>query len=161
MTKEKSTQIHTPGLVSDCGPSFDHVRSIDLPIPEARRRRLMQERSTNIGASKVAVIAHRQIVFGKLTKVFPFEIVTYCVQQTGGPTGVYTGGPNGRYPYSAGARPATARPARPNWPKAAAALAAAAFSAALADANVRGASRSGARIPKVKVRVKRCTFVAP
>ena len=27
-------------------------------------------------------LAHWQIVFGKLTKVFPFAIVTYCVQQT-------------------------------------------------------------------------------
>src|SRR3984893_16011035 len=95
---------------------------------------------------RLPLIAHRQIVCGKLTKVFPFAIVTYCVQQTGvytgGPTGVYTGVPNGGYPYPAGARPATARPARPNWPKAAAALALAALSTALADAKVRGMALS-------------------
>jgi hypothetical protein len=97
----------------------------------------LPERST----SKSPLIAHRQIVFGRLIKVFPFAIVTYCVQQTGvytgGPTGVYTGGPNGGYPNPAAARPATARPATPNWSKAAAALAAAALSIALADAQVR------------------------
>lgn len=104
----------------------------------------MQERNTNIGASKVA--AYRQIVFGKLTKVFPVAIVTYCVQQTGvytgGPTGVYTGVEKEGYPYPAGARPATARPASPNWPKAAAALALAALSTAFADAKVMGMATS-------------------
>ena len=51
--------------------------------------------------------------------------------------GLYSG-PNG----PVGARPATARPATPNWPKAAAALALAASSTALADAKVRGRALS-------------------
>jgi hypothetical protein len=92
-------------------------------------------------------MAHWQIVFGTLTKVFPFAIVTYCVQQTGvyagGPAGVYTGGPNTGGPNGpAGACPATARPARPNWPKAAAALALAASSTAFADPKVKGMALS-------------------
>jgi succinyl-diaminopimelate desuccinylase len=102
--------------------------------------------------------SYRQIVFGKLTKVFPFAIVTYCVQQTGvytgGAAGVYTGGAAGVYTGGAagantggpngpvGVCPATARPATPNWAKAAAALEAATLSTALADENPRGMATS-------------------
>jgi hypothetical protein len=93
-------------------------------------------------ASKVA--AHRSSAnsMREIDQGVSVRIVTYCVQQTGGPTGVYTGWPNGPYPYPAGARPATARRAKPNWPKAAAALAPPALSTALADAKVRGMAMS-------------------
>ena len=130
--------------------------NLDWTIPQGferygeadhRIRTTLCERQADLREQHASIIG--KSFCGKLTKVFPFAIVTYCVQQTGvytgGATGVYTGGPTGADSGPngpVGARPATARPPTPNWPKAAAALALAVLSTALADAKVRGRALS-------------------